>query len=84
MRKKNKITLELSNAEVNRLTKLIFKGTAYNSCYYDRRTCTLDEKFKDMIYQMIVDGSEKYKDKNINAGSFNGELREYEKGYILF
>ena len=34
--KKNKITLELTNAEVNRLTRLIFKGTAYNECYYDR------------------------------------------------
>lgn len=82
--KKNKIILELSNAEVNRLTKLIFKGTAYNACYYDRRTRTLDEKFKDMIYQMIVDGSEKYKNRNIKVYSFNGELREYEKEYRLF
>ena len=82
--KKNKITLELTNAEVNRLTRLIFKGTEYIECYYDRRTCTLDEKFKDMIYQMIVDGSEKYKDKNLKVGSFNGELREYENGYKLF
>lgn len=82
--KKNKIALELTNAEVNRLTRLIFKGTAYNECYYDRRTCTLDEKFKDMIYQMIVDGSEKYKDKKLKVGSFNGELREYENGYKLF
>lgn len=37
-----------------------------------------------MIYQMIVDGSEKYKDRNIKVSSFNGELREYGNGYKLF
>ena len=82
--KKNKITIELSNAEINRLTKLLFKGTAYDETYYDRRTCTLDEKLKDKFYQMLVDGSDKYKDKNIKVYSYNGVLKHVDKDYYLF
>ncbi len=82
--KKNKITIELSNAEINRLTNLLFKGTAYDETYYDRRTCTLDEKFRETFCQMLVDGSEKYKDKNIKVTTFNGILKDANKDYYLF
>lgn len=82
--KKNKITLELTNAEINRLTDLLFKGTAYDECYYDRRTCTLDEKFRENFCQMIVDGSDKYKDQNIKVKTYNGRLKDADKDYYLF
>lgn len=82
--KKNKITLKLSNAEINRLTNLLSKGTAYDECYYDRRTCTLDEKFKEKFCQMLVDSTETYKDKNIKVYSYNGILKDADKDYYLF
>lgn len=82
--KKNKILIELSNAEINRLTNILFKGSAYDECYYDKRTCTLDENFIRNFYQMLVDGSDKYKDKNIKVTSFNGILKDADKDYYLF
>lgn len=82
--KKNKISIELSNAEINRLTNLLFKGTAYDETYYDRRTCTLDEKFRENFCQMIVDGSDKYKGQNIKVTTFNGTLKDADKDYYLF
>lgn len=82
--RKNKITIELSNAEINRLTKLLFKGTAYDETYYDRRTCTLDENFREKFCQMLVDGTDKYKDKNIKVKTYNGILKDADKDYYLF
>ncbi len=82
--KKNKISIELSNAEINRLTNLLFKGTAYDETYYDRRTCTLDEKFRANFCQMIVNGSDKYKGQNIKVTTFNGTLKDADKDYYLF
>lgn len=33
---------------------------------------------------MIVDGSDKYKDKNIKVTTFNGTLKVADKDYYLF
>lgn len=82
--KKNKITLELSNSEINRLTSIMFKGLSYDDAYYDRRTCNMDEKFVSKFNQILVDGSEKYSGKEIQVGSFNGKLIDSKNRNHLF
>ena len=84
MTKENTITLKLTNREVRRLVELLYKGNSYNGCFCSDTMGKKDWEFTSKIQQMLVDGSDKYKDKNIKVHVFNGRLSNEATGKPLF
>lgn len=74
--KTHRITLELTKAEIRKLSELMFKGVCYDDAYYDRRTTNFDENLREKICDQLVNNSDRYAGQNISVTTFNGKLTD--------
>ena len=84
MSKENTIVLKLSNKEIAKLITLLYRGCAYDGCFLSKVAGENSWKFISDFQQKFVDGSSKYKDKNIKIRVFNGTLINELTGELLF
>ena len=84
MIKENTVVLKLSNKEIQKLVALLYKGCAYDGCFLSKVVGKNDWELVSSFQQKLVDGSNKYKDKNIKVRAFNGALTNELTGELLF